>query len=103
MKGIHPRKRTLRQWLESTDVGPVDEHVSTCRRCANLLEDLAAPGPALGDAISETLRPPDDLAHRLGVRMTDSMRNREDLQIFLDLLGVPWRTVQNLTAEGEDE
>jgi hypothetical protein len=103
MNWVHPRKRTLKRWLESTDGGPVDEHVSTCRRCANRLEDLAAPSPALGDAISQTLRPPDDLAERLGVRMTDSMRSREDLQIFLDLLGVPWRTVQALMADGEDE
>ncbi len=103
MNWVHPRKRTLERWLESTDVGPVDEHISTCRRCANRLEDLAAPIPSLGDAISETLRPPDDLAERLGVRMNESMRNREDLQIFLDLLGVPWRTVQTLLEEAEDE
>ena len=103
MNWVHPRRRTLKRWLESTGGGPVDEHISTCPRCANRLEDLAAPIPALGDAISQTLRPPDDLAERLGVRMTDSMRSREDLQIFLDLLGVPWRTVQALMADGEDE
>ena len=65
MNWVHPRKRTLKRWLESTDAGPVDEHISTCRRCANRLEDLAAPTPALGDAISQTIRPPDDLAERL--------------------------------------
>lgn len=103
MSWIHPTRRTLRRWLESDDVGPADEHISSCRRCANRLEDLAAPVPALGEAISRSLRPPDDLVERLGARMTESMQNREDLQIFLDLLGVPWRTVQNLMSEGEDE
>ena len=100
---VHPTKRALRRWLDGAEAGAVDEHVSTCRRCAARLEDIAAPVPALGDAISQTLQPPDDLVERLGVRMTDSMRNREDLQIFLDLLGVPWRTVQNLMIEGEDD
>lgn len=103
MKLIHPTKRTLRRWLESDEVDSVDDHVSACRRCANRLEELATPVPGLGDAIRRTLTPPDDLAERLGARMSESMRNREDLQIFLDLLGVPWRTVQNLVSEGEDE
>lgn len=103
MRLIHPTRRTLSRWLESDEVGPADDHISTCRRCANRLEDLAAPVPALGDALTRTLSPPDDLVERLGVRMTDSMRSREDLQIFLDLLGVPWRTVQYLLDEGEDE
>jgi hypothetical protein len=100
---VHPTKRSLRRWLESDDLGSVDDHVSVCRRCANRLEDLAAPVPGLGDAIRRTLTPPDDLVERLGARMSESMRNHEDLQILLDLLGVPWRTVQNLVSEGEDE
>jgi hypothetical protein len=103
MRWLHPTKRTLSRWLDSDGTGPADDHISSCRRCANRLEDLAAPVPALGDAITRTLSPPDDLVERLGVRMNDSMRNRDDLQIFLDLLGVPWRTVQNLLDEGEDD
>jgi len=103
MMFVHPTKRALRRWLDGAETDSIDEHVSTCRRCAARLEDIAAPVPDLGDAISRSLQPPDDLVERLGARMTDSMRNREDLQIFLDLLGVPWRTVQNLMIEGEDD
>lgn len=103
MSWIHPRTKRLRLWLDTGQAGSVDDHVSSCRRCAARLEDLAAPVPDLGAAISARLRPPDDLVERLSVRMTESMRNREDLQIFLDLLGIPWRTVQNLMTEGEDE
>lgn len=103
MRWVHPSNRRLLDWLESVEAGSVDDHVATCRRCAARLEDLATPVPGLGEAIRARLLPPDDLVDRLGSRMNESMHNREDLQIFLDLMGVPWRTVLNLMTEGEDE
>ena len=99
----HPSKRALRRWLEADDLASIDEHVATCDRCASRLEGLAAPTDDIGEALHRALEPPEDLVNRLGVRMTESMRNREDLRILLELLGIPWRTVQNLLTEGEDD
>lgn len=101
MRFLHPSTRQLRHWLETPDeASSIDDHVATCDRCAARMENLAAPLPDLATALSRSLEPPGDLVRRLGARMTTSMRNREDLQLLLDLLGVPWRTVQDLMFEG---
>lgn len=96
--GLHPGNRRLLRWLEGgVDAEPtVDEHVATCVRCANRLEELAQPLPELGTALSQSLSSPDDLVARLGARMNTSIRNREDLTLFFELMGVPFATVRNL-------
>lgn len=97
---FHPSAKKLERWLAADsevelDID-VDGHVATCDRCANRLEDLALPVPELGAALSATLQAPDDLVQRLGARMSNTMRNREDLQLFLELIGVPFDTVRTL-------
>ncbi len=99
MRWIHPSSRKLRRWLDEGGPDEVDAHVAGCARCANRLEELAVPMPELSAALSQTLHPPDDLVRRLGVRMTETMRTREDLQILLDLMGIPFGTVRNLMTE----
>ncbi|MGI9602768.1 MAG: hypothetical protein ACR2QE_12845 [Acidimicrobiales bacterium] len=101
MKWIHPSNRKLAAWLVDGEPDKVDAHVATCSRCANRLEELAAPAPELSAALAASLQAPDDLVERLGVRMTQSMRNREDLQMFLALMGISWPTVRNLMTEEE--
>ena len=98
---FHPSTRRLRHWLDGgPDAEPaVDEHVLTCDRCANRLEDLAHPLPELGSALSQSLSTPDDLVSRLGVRMNESIRNREDLALFFELMGVSFATVRTLMEE----
>lgn len=96
---FHPSSKKLQHWLDSGGPDDVDIHVAECSRCANRLEELAAPLPELTAALTASLSAPDDLVHRLGVRMTDSMRSREDLAIILELLGVPLGTVRNLITE----
>lgn len=96
---FHPSSKRLQQWLDTGQPADVDEHVADCQRCANRLEELAAPMPELTEAITASLRSPDDLVQRLGVRMTESMRSREDLAIILELMGVPLGTVRNLMTE----
>lgn len=100
---LHPSARRLRHWLDHGEPHEVDRHVVDCARCANRLEEIATPLPEITTALSRTLQPPDDLVRRLGERMTRSMRNREDLAILLDLMGVPWHTVQYLMADVEDQ
>ncbi|MDH4171898.1 MAG: hypothetical protein OEW42_20135 [Acidimicrobiia bacterium] len=101
MRWLHPSKRKLQRWLEEGGPSDVDGHVATCARCANRLEELAEPVPALSAALSASLQAPDDLVQRLGERMTQSMRNRADLAMFLELMGISWRTVQNLMTEDD--
>ena len=101
MKWIHPSARKLRRWLEAGEPDDVDAHVSQCARCANRLEELATPLPELATALSQSLQAPDDLVRRLGERMTDSMRTREDLKILLELMGIPFGTVRNLMTEDD--
>ena len=101
MKWFHPSNRKLELWLEDGESVDVDDHVATCSRCANRLEEMASPGLELSAALHASLRAPDDLVQRLGVRMTQSMRNREDLQMFLALMGISWPTVRNLMTEDD--
>lgn len=102
MRWRHPSRRRLADWLDGDGTSAVDEHVATCARCANRLEELAEPVPALTSALNQSLQAPDDLVARLGVRMSRSMRNREDLALFMELMGIPWRTVQNLMTEDDE-
>lgn len=101
MRWIHPSTRKLQRWLDEGGPDDVDAHVVDCARCANRLEELAAPLPELSDALNQTLRAPDDLAQRLGARMTESMRSREDLQLLLELMGIPLGTVRSLMMEDD--
>ena len=36
---------------------------------------------------------------RLGVRMNETVRNREDLSLLFELMGVPFATVRNLMED----
>lgn len=95
----HPSTKTLHRWLDGGAGGDVDEHVAECDRCATRLEELAQPLPALTDALSQSLQAPDDLIERLGVRMNTSIRNRDDLRLFFELMGVPFATVRSLMED----
>lgn len=101
MNWFHPTARKLRHWLDDGGPDDVDAHVAGCARCANRLEEIAAPLPELTDALTRSMQAPDDLVQRLGVRMTERMRTREDLQLLLELMGLPLGTVRSLLTEDE--
>jgi hypothetical protein len=101
MRWIHPSNRKLRRWLDDGEPRNVDEHVAECARCANRLEELATPIPQLSQVLARSMQAPDDLVQRLGVKMTESMRSREDLQLLLELMGVPLATVRSLMMEDD--
>lgn len=99
--GMHPGDKRLLHWLDAGDGhgADLDEHIATCERCATRLEELAQPLPALADALSRSLQAPDDLVQRLGVRMNTTIRSREDLRLFFELMGVPFATVRSLMED----
>ncbi len=96
---IHPSKRKLAGWLETGGPEEVDLHVAGCERCATSLEALAIPEPKLGDALAAFLAPPEDLVTRMNDRISDSLRNRADLKMFAELVGLPIPTAQLLLTE----
>lgn len=99
--GLHPSTKRLQRWLdgEAQAEPDVDAHILTCDRCANRLEELAQPLPDLSAALVESLSSPDDLVSRLGVRMNETIRNREDLSLLFELMGIPFATVRNLMED----
>ncbi|MEM7142947.1 MAG: hypothetical protein AAF548_18125 [Actinomycetota bacterium] len=101
MRWFHPSSRKLQRWLDEGGPDDVDAHVADCARCANRLEELAAPLPELSEALTRSMQAPDDLVARLGARMSESMRAREDLQLLLELMGVPLATVRSLMMEDD--
>ena len=99
--GVGPSDKRLLQWLEQGDGADpeLDAFLATSDRCANRLEELAQPLPDLGVALTQSLSTPDDLVARLGVRMTTTIRNRDDLSLLFELMGVPFATVRNLMED----
>ncbi len=100
MKITHPTSRRLRQWLDGADT-TIDSHVSTCRRCANRLEDLAPPVPDVRQALETVLAPPAELVPRLEARLVDAISSRDDLKLLFELMGLPWETARTLLKPAE--
>ncbi|MEM9201516.1 MAG: hypothetical protein AAGC53_07640 [Actinomycetota bacterium] len=99
--GVGPSDKRLLQWLERGDgFDPkLDTYLATSERAATRLEELAKPLPDLGPALAQTLSSPDDLVGRLGVRMTETVRGRDDLTLLFELMGIPFATVRNLMED----
>lgn len=97
----HPSMRRLQRWLEGEEEG-LDGHLATCERCAARLDEVGAPDAAVGAALVELLRPPDQLTERLQGSIDERMRAREDLTLFTELFGLPIRAVRVMTTtQGE--
>lgn len=102
--GFHPGKRALQQWLAGESDGRIDTHVGTCRRCANVLEDLARPSdPALTDVLALAFAPPDDLSGRLHERVAARLDSRVVLDVMTDLFAAGLETSRLLITEDFDE
>jgi hypothetical protein len=84
------------QWLETGDPA-VESHVSTCDRCARLLEDTTPAPASFTDLLSAALTPPEDLQSRLAAGISRRLQTREDLRLLAELLGLPLYTVKSLT------
>ena len=101
----HPSKRALREWLAGDIDEDVDNHVSTCERCASDLEDLASTdtGTSLREALLAVLDPPEDLAHRVEAGVLASLESRQFLGSFADVFGAGWETSRLLVTDDDDD
>lgn len=97
----HPSKRSLREWLTGDIDEAVDLHVSTCERCSNDLEALAAadPGSGLRDALLAVLDPAPDLVPRVEAGVVARLESREVLGYFADVFGAGWETTRLLATD----
>lgn len=93
----HPSKKVLREWLNGESEDAVDEHVSTCERCSNDLEALAAAETtdlSLREALSTVLAPPTDLAPRIEAGVIARLESRKVLGYIADLFGAGLETTR---------
>lgn len=97
----HPSRRRLREWLEHGD-DAIDPHLSTCERCATRIEDLSEPQRPMADALIAVLAPPADLQPRLRSGIATKMQTREDLQLLVELLGIPVHTLRALSPPDDN-
>lgn len=99
---IHPSRRRLLAWLDSGDPD-IEAHIDTCERCASKIEALSQPTPPLSEALIAMLQPPPDLQPRLRTGIARKLQAQDDLEFVLGFLGLPWKTVQAISAWGEED
>jgi hypothetical protein len=92
VKVRHPTRRRLAHWLEHGEPTTIDSHLRSCNRCANTLEDLADPQPLVADALRIAFVAPTDLVPRINTRIAQSLRDRADIGLLGEMLGLPWQT-----------
>lgn len=110
----HPSRAALEEWLAGAEEPQVDRHVGTCERCAATLEQLEPPPPAtapigpgagsvLGQALSEVLAPPENLAQRLEEGVAAKLSSRQMLEVVADLFGAGFEATRLLTIGEPDD
>jgi predicted anti-sigma-YlaC factor YlaD len=96
----HPSKRALQEWLDHGESATIDEHLADCQRCASVLEQIATEEePALRDALTFALAPPDDFAERLEQKVSARLDSRVMLGVVSDLFGAGLETSKLLLLE----
>ncbi len=100
----HPSAKVLRAWLDGARPD-LDDHLSTCHRCATALEELdAPPSVPLAAALAEIYESPTDLSERLERRVADRLDSQVMFDVVSDLFGAGMETsVLLLTEEPPDE
>lgn len=97
MSRRHPSRRRLEQWLEGEDrSAELDAHVTSCDRCADIIEELAAADDPIQSALHRVLAPPDGLQLRVEAGIEERLQNRADMGLLADLMGVGLQAVRLL-------
>jgi cytochrome P450 len=100
----HPNDDVLKQWLDGEGDQDLDEHVTTCQRCATNLENMEPPSEdAIGEALAELLAPPGDLTERLEQAVAAKLSSQQIVNVIADLFGAGFETSRLLLTGDEDD
>ncbi len=101
----HPNDDLLQQWLEGEGGDDLDQHVTTCQRCASNLEkiDASTGENAIGAALAELLAPPDDLTDRLADGVAAKLSSQQIVNVIADLFGAGFETTRLLLSGDDDD
>lgn len=103
---FHPSNRRLRTWLDTGATRRVTQHVETCERCADRLEQLDQVERArtagrgrmpIGDALRALLVTPDDLTLRVTDGLQTWRNGNQDLELFAELFSIGMDTARLVT------
>jgi hypothetical protein len=100
----HPNDQVLQRWLNGEGDNDLDEHVTTCQRCATNLERLEPPSEdAIGEALAELLAPPVDLTERLQQGVAAKLSSQQVMNVIVDLFGAGFETSRLLMTGDDDD
>ncbi|MGI9613139.1 MAG: hypothetical protein ACR2QO_09530 [Acidimicrobiales bacterium] len=100
----HPNDQVLRRWLNGEGDSDLDEHVTTCQRCATNLEQMEPPAEdAIGEALAELLAPPVDLTARLEEGVAAKLSSQQLMNVIVDLFGAGFETSRLLMTGDDDD
>ncbi len=105
----HLSTKQLTSWLTGETNQPEhDEHLATCVRCADKIEQLnldnVTPISAeFKPALMAVLQPPEDLHARISVRIAERLQDRDDASLFGSLLGLPVDTTRLIASKPNPE
>jgi len=93
----HPSLRRLHRWLDGGEP-KLDDHLATCERCANRIEEIESSDRLLRQPLLDLLAPPVHLNERLQGGIDERMRTREDMELLGELFGLPIRAARVMTS-----
>ena len=100
----HPNDEILQQWLNGEGGDDLDEHVTTCQRCAAHIEKLEPDTEdAIGAALAELLAPPVDLTARLEQGVAAKLSSQQIVNVIADLFGAGLETSRLLLTGDDDD
>lgn len=103
MRLRHPSRERLTSWLNAADGDDpeVDAHVSTCHRCATVLEAIAEDVEELpvGEALTRVLTTPAGLGDRLERGVLARLSSRELMGLMAEMFGAGVETSRLLIVD----
>ncbi len=103
LPGFHPSMKRLDDWLDDGNPS-VDDHVTTCVRCAARLEPkLSESSDLVRAALILALVVPEDIDARLTTGIDERLAARGSLALLGELLAVPFHTAKAMANPPVDE
>ncbi len=101
----HPSKRQLRAWLLGESNDKLDEHLSSCERCASVIENMDEPRTdgLIAETLSRVLEPPPDLTSRIELRVAERLDSRQVVGYVAEMFGAGLETSKLLLTDEPPE